>query len=534
MAQRPTPLQSVRFTLLALLAAVLILTLVVVGSGSYQLVAVAERELWHQRQEAVARSAGQTVGDFLSTAGEALTALGAVDAAQLAADSALPAALLASQPALIELIRTDADGVVFAAAARDQALLSNMFTLAQATWFQQARAGGLYISSVQLSSRDEPYLILARAAPDGGVVAARLDLQVLRGVVDELRGESAGQAYVFQRGGRLLVASDDDAPDDVTTLAGRPELPLLIQIAADGTSASYVNYEGEAVFGTAAPVAGADLLLVTEVPEELTHQASRGALTILAGGLLVFGAVALGLAGALLSWLILRPLRTLQRGAEALARGELAVAIPLRRQDELGAVAGAFNLMADAVRTREHQLHDLAASLEQQVLARTADLRHESEQRERLQAETVRQAEALVALSMPLIPISDEVLVLPVIGAVDGERLGQIQATLLGGVERQRARTVILDLTGVALIDEAGAAGLLEATRMLGLLGVGSIITGISPEIAQTLVGLGARLDHLGTYSTLQEAIAAALLRAPAPRRLPAPGAGIGGATLRP
>lgn len=108
MNRRPSSFQSVRFTLLALLAAVLVLTLVVVGFGSYRLVATAEQELWHARQEAVAQSAGQTVGDFLRSTGAVLPALGAVDAELLAGDAALPDALLASQPALLELIRTDA------------------------------------------------------------------------------------------------------------------------------------------------------------------------------------------------------------------------------------------------------------------------------------------------------------------------------------------------------------------------------------------------------------------------------------------
>lgn len=95
MNQHIHPFQSVRFTLLALLAGVLVLTLVVVGTGSFQLVAAAERELWHGRQEAIARSAGQTVGDFLHTTGEVLLALSAADAKHLAGESELTSALLA-------------------------------------------------------------------------------------------------------------------------------------------------------------------------------------------------------------------------------------------------------------------------------------------------------------------------------------------------------------------------------------------------------------------------------------------------------
>lgn len=325
-----------------------------------------------------------------------------------------------------------------------------------------------------------------------------------------MRGDVAGQAYVFEPNGRILVQSNDNAPDTVASLAERPELALLLQLAEHGTSADYQNFAGQAVFGTAAPIGGTDLIIVTEVPTPLTEQASRSALTLLVAGLLVFGAVTMGLAGLLLGRLIFQPLTVLQRGAAAIADGDMTMAVPVRRQDELGQVATAFNLMAEAVRTREQRLHDLAESLEQQVIVRTADLRRESEERQRLQAETLRQAEAIVALSTPLIPVSDELLVLPVIGTLDQQRLTQLQATLLAGIERQQSGAVILDLTGVVLIDADGAAGLLALARMAALLGVRSILTGVGPEVAQALVSLDARLDQFRTYSTLQEAIAVA------------------------
>lgn len=507
------PFLSVRVRLLVLTTSVLALTLVVAGVASHYLIAGAERKLWDTRQQAVAQGAGNTVGDFLRITGTVLPALGAIEADDLAREPAITGVLLNSQPALRELIRTDGAGQIFAAAASDQALLSSRFTLSQASWFQQARAGQDYLSPVQLSSQGDPYVIMARGAPDGGVVAARLDLHVLREVVDDLRGDNLGYAYVLEQNGRLLVHSAELSPGNLVSLADRPEFPLLLELAEQGTSASYTNFAGDEVFGTAAPIAGANLIVVTEVPASATREASQAALLLLTIGPLIFGALVMGLTSLLLGRLIFRPLESLQKGAAAVARGDYGAVVPVRRHDELGQVAAAFNLMAEAVRSREQRLTEQAAGLEQEVLARTADLRSASEARQRLEAETVRQAKALIALSTPLIPVSDELLVLPVIGTFDRERLALVQAALTAGLERRRVRAVILDITGAALMDEDGAAGLVRMARIAELVGVKPILTGISPELAQALVSLGTNLDQITTFSTLQEAIRGVLLQ---------------------
>jgi rsbT co-antagonist protein RsbR len=132
---------------------------------------------------------------------------------------------------------------------------------------------------------------------------------------------------------------------------------------------------------------------------------------------------------------------------------------------------------------------------------------------ERKEAEALirRQAEELRALSTPLIPINDRVLVMPLIGNLDTERAARILETLLEGVTRRSATAVILDVTGVNVIDTQVADALMRAARALGLVGARVVLTGIRPEVAQTLVMLGADLSSLITCSTLQAGIARAL-----------------------
>jgi rsbT co-antagonist protein RsbR len=121
------------------------------------------------------------------------------------------------------------------------------------------------------------------------------------------------------------------------------------------------------------------------------------------------------------------------------------------------------------------------------------------------------QAAALRELSTPLIPISERAVVMPLIGAVDAARAQEIMETLLAGVATHRADVAIVDITGVSVVDTQVANALLQAARAVRLLGAQVVLTGIRPEVAQTLVGLGVELQGLVTRSTLQSGIAYAL-----------------------
>jgi rsbT co-antagonist protein RsbR len=136
----------------------------------------------------------------------------------------------------------------------------------------------------------------------------------------------------------------------------------------------------------------------------------------------------------------------------------------------------------------------------------------EAQRENERQAEIIRaQQAALEELSTPLIPINDRVMVMPLIGAVDSRRAQQVLETLLTGIAETRAEVAILDITGVSVVDTQVANALIRAAQAVKLLGAQVILTGIKPEIAQTLVGLGTDLGNVVTRSTLQSGIALAM-----------------------
>jgi rsbT co-antagonist protein RsbR len=152
---------------------------------------------------------------------------------------------------------------------------------------------------------------------------------------------------------------------------------------------------------------------------------------------------------------------------------------PLHDRD--GAVAGVLSTYTNITRRKR---------AEETILAQTAMLRE---------------------LSTPVIPVNDEVLVMPLVGAIDTRRAQQVLETLLESIAGSRARVALLDITGVPVVDTQVANALVRAAQAVKLLGAQIVLTGIRPEVAQTLVGLGIDLSGIVTRSTLQSGIAYAL-----------------------
>lgn len=140
--------------------------------------------------------------------------------------------------------------------------------------------------------------------------------------------------------------------------------------------------------------------------------------------------------------------------------------------------------------------------------------RHAAEERQALNERIIAaQQAALRELSTPIVPISQGVIAMPLIGSIDSMRAQQIIETLLEGVNTTGAHIVILDVTGVPVVDTQVANTLLRSAQAVRLLGAEVLLTGIRPEVAQTIVGLGLDLSHICTMASLQDGILYALGR---------------------
>ncbi|NJP38699.1 RsbT co-antagonist protein RsbRA [Alkalicoccus luteus] len=118
---------------------------------------------------------------------------------------------------------------------------------------------------------------------------------------------------------------------------------------------------------------------------------------------------------------------------------------------------------------------------------------------------------ALKELSAPLIPVFDKISVMPLVGTIDTERAKLIMENLLDGVIEHRSQVVLIDITGVPVVDTMVAHHIIQASEAVRLVGATCILVGIRPEIAQTIVNLGIDLGKFPTKSTLKKGIETAL-----------------------
>ena len=144
-------------------------------------------------------------------------------------------------------------------------------------------------------------------------------------------------------------------------------------------------------------------------------------------------------------------------------------------------------------------------------LGQVIERRRAETEQARLRERVLRAQEELLAeLSTPLIPLTREIVLMPIVGAVDATRARRMIDALLRGLEETRSPVAIIDITGVSVVDEHVANTLLQSAQAARLLGTSVILTGIRAGVARSLVNLGVELSTVNTRKTLQEAMALA------------------------
>jgi anti-anti-sigma regulatory factor/HAMP domain-containing protein len=196
-----------------------------------------------------------------------------------------------------------------------------------------------------------------------------------------------------------------------------------------------------------------------------------------------------------------RPILELTTVAEQVTAGDLEAQAQLEVHDEIGTLAQTFNTMT--ARLRE---------MLQREEVRSIELEASMVEQERLQQEIINsQHQVIQELSTPVIPITDQVIALPLIGSIDSMRARDITRALLAGISQHNARVVILDVTGVKFVDTGVANHLNKTIQAARLKGAYTIVAGISDAVAETIVELGVDWSGVETVSDLQSGLQRAL-----------------------
>jgi rsbT co-antagonist protein RsbR len=200
---------------------------------------------------------------------------------------------------------------------------------------------------------------------------------------------------------------------------------------------------------------------------------------------------------------IINPLLVLAGAAHDFGKGALHAPIRVTRDDELGVLQQAFATMIDTIARDQN-------ALKEQVTAAEAARAEAEAAQVALSAQleiVAQQREVIREMSVPVLPVDRTTLVMPLVGALDSSRLGELQQQALDALERSGARRLLLDVTGVPIIDTQVALGLLRTVQAGRLLGAAIVLIGVRPEVAQTLVSLGLELSHVHVARDLQSAL---------------------------
>jgi anti-anti-sigma regulatory factor/CHASE3 domain sensor protein len=202
---------------------------------------------------------------------------------------------------------------------------------------------------------------------------------------------------------------------------------------------------------------------------------------------------------------VVDPVADTARAASRIAGGDLQARVKPKGAGEVAQLGVAFNSMAGALEAGRDERERSA-----QELRRTnaeLDVRAVELSQAYRELETSKE-QSILALSTPTLEIDDQTLLLPLIGEISGERAQQIKQRLLAAVRTRRARFVVLDVTGVPMLETHTARTLVEIVEAARLLGASVVMTGVSSELAQALVNLGIDPHQITTRADLRAGVA--------------------------
>lgn len=303
----------------------------------------------------------------------------------------------------------------------------------------------------------------------------------------------------------FTVSSLDATGDSPDTQAARATLRTGSQTVVDPLNDTVVVGYGRISDITNRPA----LVTRLEQPRDVYTQGqrqSRYLLLALALGGVLLGAVILFLVERLV---LQRVVRLDARVAQIGTGGDLTERVAVLGGDELAHLGASINTMLDAqahaqterMQIEEARVRDLERAADEQR-ALVMELEASLVAREAL-SRTVQE------LSAPVIPVLPGTIVVPLVGVFDEARADDLQNIVLHEAQRQQAADVIIDVTGMPLIDTAVAQSMIRLTLALRLIGAQTVLVGIRPEVAQTLVQLGVTLAEQKVAADLQTAVMA-------------------------
>jgi signal transduction histidine kinase len=404
---RLSPGKSLQKQLLLIFSVTLGLALLGSVLGVGRIVEHVEQHAWQDRQQEAALRAAEIVDNFIKRQIHVLRLVDLFGLDELNQfDAQKMAELVAYSPDMLEIILLGSEGQIVSYGPKDNAQLAHLFTIPQSNWFIQARLGRVYIGDVQRASDGSSYIVISIPVRQHGVLAARLRMEVIQKVVQNLHFGVAGSSFIADREGAIIAHSDHSITDRGMRLNDHPELFALLRASSASWAGEYVNLQGVRVVGTTIPVADSNWMIITEAPQSEAYAASRSSWqTLAAGAIFVAFALALSLS-VYMNRNFLAPVKFLLAGVRHIKEGNLDHRIAMRQGNEIGQVAVAFNEMTERLQDRERDVREQTAALleaksllEERVRERTRELEEQVRAKENALAELAQAQSSLLEMS---------------------------------------------------------------------------------------------------------------------------------------
>nr|MCU0479759.1 GAF domain-containing protein [Anaerolineae bacterium] len=340
-----------------------------------------ERDSWLARQEESAKATSYQIRTFIDQVQKSQSLLNFLQTV-LDEDNygRLLSLMLLLGRNVDEIVVIDEDGNVLFDVARDEPVLISRVSgqedddeasvESEEDWLEATRGlaqGQFFLGELELDAEGNPYLVISSPNRVGGIMAFRINAQVVSDLIGDLKFGETGNAYLAEAEGQVIAHTDFSVVLNRTTLEGRPELieaedqdyiGNLLEVEIENTiviGEEYTNFRGESVLGVRKVIHGTDVIIFVEISQSEAFATSRNALLLLSGFLVfstlfsMYGFVRFS------NDLVFKPLTNLQAGQQEIEKGNLGYQIPVLRDDELGRATAGFNLMSKQLDERNHQ-----------------------------------------------------------------------------------------------------------------------------------------------------------------------------------
>jgi rsbT co-antagonist protein RsbR len=172
--------------------------------------------------------------------------------------------------------------------------------------------------------------------------------------------------------------------------------------------------------------------------------------------------------------------------------------------------SGDYSVRLESTFPESHPLGALCAGINEMIGSLAEEQQRGEKYRKELEeklATIERQREAIRELSTPIMEVWDKILCLPIVGVIDSMRSAEMTDALLRAVVSSGAHSVIIDITGIEIMDTRTADHFVRMAKAVGLLGANCVLTGINPQIAQTIVHMGIDMAGVRTHRSMRDAL---------------------------